>query len=345
MRNFTLSKRRLLAFVTLAAVSAAVPTFAETTNVRAHTANPGTSAFTFSTTMQRIVQRELPVKMNMTSGMASTRSSLEASRGDVDFYISAPAIGYFMENAAGPFAKTEGVKDLAKNLRGLINFPLGPYHIITFADSGIETMADLKGKRVFAGPPGGASTTIALNIIEASTGYKPGADFEVARLDWTSGSQAFQDRQVDLAVLPSELPSPSIAQFALLNKIRFIDIPVEARDKAPLTDTLSVPGRTLVEIGPDVYGENQVNDAPVTTVGSWIGIGTQAGTDEELVYQVTKAIFENIDEFYDTADWMKFITPETALTQMNVPLHAGALRYYREIGVDVPEELVPDDAQ
>lgn len=206
-------------------------------------------------------------------------------------------------------------------------------------------MADLKGKRVFAGPPGGASTTIALNIIEASTGYKPGADFEVARLDWTSGSQAFQDRQVDLAVLPSELPSPSISQFALLNKIRFIDIPVEARDKAPLTDTLSVPGRTLVEIGPDVYGENQVNEEAVTTVGSWIGIGTQAGTDEELVYQVTKAIFENIEEFYETADWMKFITPETALTQMNVPLHAGALRYYREIGVEVPDALVPADAK
>lgn len=337
------------AILSLAAALATLPAIGasaeETTNLRVQTVNPGSSPFVFTTTFQRVAQRELPVRFNVTSGMAATRSTLDAARGQVDIYVSSPAINYFMSKGAAMFKGMDNAPELAKNLRGMINFPLGPYHIITYADSGITKLEDIKGKRVYLGPAGGAATTVALAVVQSVTGYKPGEDYEQVNLDWTSGNQAFQDRQVDLAIIPTELPSASIQQFALMAPIRLIGIPKEAFDVSPLKETLKLPGRTLVTIEPHIYGDNQVGEEPVQAVGSEVGLSLGKDISEELGYQLTKVIFDNISDFYDTADWMKVITLETALSNMNVPLHPGALRFYREAGVNVPDELVPPEAR
>jgi len=277
--------------------------------------------------------------------MTSTRSTLDAARGDVDLYISSPAISHFMRTGTAMFKDMANAPQLAGNLRGIVNFPLGPYHVITYANSGIESLKDIKGKRVFAGPPGGAATTVGLAIIESATGFKPDVEYELAKLDWNSGNQAFQDRQVALAIIPTELPSANIQQFALLDKIRLISIPEPAFKVDPLKAMISLPGRTISRIPPDIYGDNQVNEAEVLAVGSFVGIGVRKDLDEELVYALTKAIFENIADFHNAAEWMKVITPQTAFDNMNVPLHPGALRYYRETGLDVPEDLIAPEAK
>ncbi|MCO6188491.1 TAXI family TRAP transporter solute-binding subunit [Rhizobium sp. L1K21] len=341
-----LTRRDAITLALATSAAAVLPASAqETTNLRVHTASPGSSAFAFTTTLQTVVQRELPVRMNVTAGMASTRSALDVVRGNVDLYISSPAVSYFMRTGSSMFKDIANAKELASDLRGMVNFPLGPYHIITFAESGIATLEDIKGKRVFAGPPGGAATTVGLAIIESVTGYKPDVDYELAKLDWSSGNQAFQDRQIDLAIMPTELPSAAIRQFALLDKIRLISIPEEAFKVDPLKSMISLPGRTISRIPPDIYGDNQVNEEDVLAVGSYIGIGVRKDLEADIVYEMTKAMFENINDFYNAADWMKAITLQTAFENMNDPLHAGALRYYREAGVDIPEALVPPEAK
>ena len=108
---------------------------------------------------------------------------------------------------------------------------------------------------------------------------------------------------------------------------------------------LAVPGRTIETIPVGIYGDNQVNTEDVKAVGSWIGIGTHADVPEETVYEVTKAIFDNLDTFHGAAEWMKAFDAEAALKEMNAPLHVGALRYFREAGIAVPDELVPPEAK
>lgn len=235
-------------------------------------------------------------------------------------------------------------RELFRNFRSILNFPLGPYHMITYADSGIETLADVRGRRIFVGPPGGAATTVGLAIIESATGMKPG-DHDQARLDWSSGQQAFQDRQVDLAIIPTELPSASIMQFALLGKVKLIGIPEEAMTRGPLEKMLAIPGRVIQEIPAGIYGENQMNDTAVKAAGSWVGFGTHAGVDEQVVYDITKAVFDNLSEMHATADWMQVVTPETALQELNAPLHAGAYRWFKESEIAVPEEFIPPEAK
>ncbi|WP_089422379.1 TAXI family TRAP transporter solute-binding subunit [Sulfitobacter sp. DFL-23] len=327
----------------LSLASTAIPAWALQENLRVHTSSPGSTGFTFTTTMQTIVQRETPIRMSVTSGQTSTRSTLDAANGNVDLFISSPAINHYMKNGTQMFKDMPNASDLFRNVRQVVNFPLGPYHIITYADSGIETLEDCRGRRIFIGPPGGAATTVGLAIMESATGMKPG-DYEQAKLDWSSGQQAFQDRQVDLAIIPTELPSAAIMQFALLGKIKLITIPDEAFTKSPLADMLKIPGRTITDIAPDIYGENQINDEPIKAVGSWVGIGSHTGVDADTVYAVTKAMFDNIADMHATAEWMNVFTAETALLQLNAPVHAGAYRWYKENGIPVPEEFIPPEA-
>jgi len=328
----------------LAATALAGHAAAET-NIRMHTAQAGSSPYVFAVTLQSVLQNNLPVDINLTAGMSSTRSTLDAAKGQVDLFLSAPSINHFMNTGTGMFSKMERAPELYKNVRQIMNFPLGPYHIIVHADSGITSLKQIKGKRVFIGPPGGAATLVALSIIEGATGYQAGRDYKMAKLDWSSGNQAFQDGQVDLYIGPTELPSAGIQQLALLQEIRFLGIPDEAMESEPMKAVMGLPGRTIMKIPPNIYGKNQVNTEPVNAVGTWVGLGTHKGVDEELVYQVTKTIFENLQAFHNAAEFMKTINEDNALRQMNGKLHPGALRYYRENGFDVPESAIPAEAE
>ena len=107
---------------------------------------------------------------------------------------------------------------------------------------------------------------------------------------------------------------------------------------------LTNPGRTITEIPPDVYGPNQINTEPVKAVGSWVGIGSHVGVDADTVYAVTKAMFDNLADMKAAAEWLDYLTPQNALLQLNCPVHAGAYRWYKENGVEVPEQYIPPEA-
>lgn len=314
-------------------------------NLRMHTSQPGSSPYVFAVTLQSVLQKNLPVRINLTSGMASTRSTLDAAKGQVDLYVGSQSINHFMSTGTGMFSQMDSAPELFKHVRTIMSYPLGPYHIMVHEDSGIESIKDIKGRRVFIGPPGGAATLVALSIIEGVTGYKAGEDYDMARLDWNSGQQAFQDGQVDMYIGPTQLPSASIEQLVMLQKIRFLGIPDEAFDSEPMKAVMALPGRTVMEIPPGIYGDNQVNEKPVKTVGTWVTLGTQDRMDEELGYQITKTLFENLDVFHNAAKFMSSVTLDNALEQVNTPLQAGALRYYREVGRDIPDDIVPPEAR
>ena len=100
----------------------------------------------------------------------------------------------------------------------------------------------------------------------------------------------------------------------------------------------------LIEIPAETYS-GQVNETAVPAIALRHIAGVGIHTSEETIYQVTKAIWENIDEFYSYGDFLKQVNPELAFVDMNVPLHAGAYRYYKEAGWDIPEALIPPEAQ
>jgi len=218
-------------------------------------------------------------------------------------------------------------------------------HMVVWADSGIKDMKDLKGKRVFLGPPGGAATVTAVQMLDAATGYKAGTDFTQLNVDWNSGMQAFQDRQADAHMSPKALPDPAIVQLATLGKIRLLSLPEQAMEADSIKKAMAIPGRVVTEIPKDLYGANQVNEENIRTLQTMVGLGTHKWMSEEVIYNVTKTIMENNSALKAEAQWMGVIKPENALAEMNAPLHVGAYRYYKERGVAIRDELVPPEAK
>jgi len=310
--------------------------------LRLSTLGAGSSPYLVMSTFANVVNDRLDnVEISINATGAATRHAIEAARGETDLFMLSATVHQFMQSGTGMYAQVADAAELSAEVRSLFSFPLGPYHFVAFADSGIETLPDLAGKRVFLGPPGGGALANAITFVEAATGLSTERDMTVVQLGWDAAAQSFQDGQLDVYVNPTLAPSPVIQQMAFARPIRLIGFTEEELAREEMQGPLNRPGGTLVEIGPDVYGENQVNDSPVMTPGSNVGIAAGAHLSEDLVYEIMRAFWEDIDAVYATQPWMRHITLENAFQDLNMPLHPGAVRYYEEVGVEVPEHLRP----
>lgn len=338
--NFT----KLRTTMAVAAVSAALGTGAAAQNLSMSSLDASSGTTAFSIAFSELVQQNHPYRIQVATGEKATRMAVDAGMGELDLFLFSAPITHWMRNKQVMYKDMDAAPELASKLRTIMAYPLGAYQFVVWADSGIESFEDLKGRTVYMGPPAGAATRVTTGYVEAASGLKVDEDYTASKLDWASGLQAFQDRQVDLYVTPDNVPSGVLMQLAALGEIRILGVDEETLNSDAFAELRQIPGRRMAEIAPDAYGDNQVNTEAVHTVATWVGLGTHAGLDEEVVYNMTKTLWENIDALHETAKWMNQITLESAFTELNAPLHPGAYRYYKEIGVEVPEDLIPEGA-
>jgi TRAP transporter TAXI family solute receptor len=309
---------------------------------RLATLGPGSSPYLVMSTFAQVTGERLDgVEIQVNATGAATQHALDAGAGQLDFFMWSASVHQNMINGTAMYASIPQAPELSKNLRAVFAFPLGLYHITTYADSGIERLEDLEGKTVFLGPPGGGATVIMQNVVQGATGLVPNEDFEQVQLGWDAAAQAFQDGRLDVYVNATNAPSPVIQQMALSRKIRFLGLTEEHMAKEPVQAILNRPGGVLGAIEPGTYGENQVNTEPVQTLGSIVGVGVGAHLADDRVYEITKAWWEGVAEMEGVAPWLREISLEGALSDLNLPLHPGALRYYEEIGMEIPDALRP----
>lgn len=306
----------------------------------------GSTAGTFSVAWVQAGQKDSGVKIQMSTGKPVTKAVLLGAQGKADLFLYTPGIAHFMKNQIVMFSKVKEAKELSKSLRGIMNFPLGPYHYIVWESSGIKSFNDLKGKKVFLGPPGGAAPNISSAFIEAVSGLKASEDYTLMRFDWTAGRTAFSDRQMDLTSFPTAVPSAIVQEYGASEKIRLLGLTKESLEHPKVKAVLKVPGRTLTMLDPSVYAPNVVNTEPLHSMQGWMGLATNNSVKEEAVYKMTKSFWENLKDVHATAAWMPTtVTPENALLEMNIPLHAGAYKYYKEAGWKVPDGIIPPEAK
>lgn len=296
---------------------------------------PGMSPFIVNTAISKVVNDNVEgIEFQVRATGAATKHMVDAGMGKVDFLFGSPTINWMMVNQIGPFKDMAAAPELEQNVGMIFAYQMGPYHYVTRADSGIETLEDIRGRKVFIGPPGGAASNVVLNNVLKPAYGITADDFEVQTFGFDAATQAFQDDKIDLIVLPTNIPSPVVQQFALTKEIRLVDIDVS---NAIVTKET---GGTVNTIPAGTYGKNHVG-GDITTHGAIVNFSAGMHVDEEVVYQVTKAIWENLDDIHGTADWMKnTIKKETALELIAGRLHPGAERYYREAGWDIPDAQV-----
>ncbi len=309
---------------------------------RLATLGPGSSPYLVMSTFAQLVGERLDdVEIQVNATGAATQHALEAGAGQLDFFMWSASVHANMVQGSAMYANVPQAADLSQNLRAVFAFPLGLYHITTYADSGIEALEDLEGKTVFLGPPGGGATAIMQNIVRAATGLEPGSGYEQVQLGWDAAAQAFQDGRIDVYINSTLVPSPVIQQIALSREIRFLGLTEDHLQLPAVQAILNRPGGLLGEIPAGVYGDNQVNTEAVVTLGSTVGIGAGAHVDDDAVYRITRAFWEGVAEVRDSTPWLRQVSLEGALIDLNLPLHPGALRYYEELGITIPDDLRP----
>lgn len=280
------------------------------------------------------------VSIQVNAGQTLTKSMLKGARGEIDFFSTVPSLVGLMAGQKAMYAKIEDAPELATNLRSIVGFEAGAYHPVTLAGSGIESWEDIKGKTVFTGPPSGAASATSEAIIKIITGYEAGTDYDAVRLSWGEGYTALADGKIDLMMRPAEIGSANIERFGLSGEFRILSIPDDVATGEAMQKLFGRPGRGMKQFDGSLY-KGQLTEGTITALGFFQFVGTHAGVSDDVVYNATKAFWENIDEVHNTAFFLKEVSLDTAFVSVNVPLHPGALRYYEEAGVSIPEALRP----
>ena len=270
------------------------------------------------------------LSIEVAGGGAATLHMMEVARGNLDMSMTSPVVYNLMSAGKAMYAKQPQAPELAKNLRLLMWFPYGQYHFTVRADSDIQVLDDIEGASVFLGPQGGGAYNAAKGWVEATTGLVAGEDYEAIKANWQTGFQAFLDGKIDVYVNGCLDPCGQFIQFTETENVRFIG-PESHQGEA--VDQWLGKWRYRAEVPAGIYA-GQKNDGAVMSFDTAVGIGVRADLDEETVYQMTRAFWENLDQVTSEAPWAKALDVSYASRKQGLmELHPGAARYYREVGV------------
>ena len=283
-------------------------------------------AYAMAASMSNIIAANYPeiqLSVQASGGGQENQENLIAKRAEFGFIYSPDISDALAGNGAAKGREAE-----FKELRAVFAFPYGALQIITQADSGIKTISDLKGKKISVGAPGSSGATVVWpNILKYYGIDDKNTKFEY--LNTATAADAIKDGVIDSMSLLTKGAVGGVSNVALTKKIRMVSIPHDATFDKIIKE---VPGYYKTEGKQDLYGKNQVNDAPVQTLGLTCIVATRSDVPDDVIYKYTKEIFENLPELAKSHASAKDVTLDDALNTLVLPLHPGAEKYFKEVG-------------
>jgi uncharacterized protein len=243
---------------------------------------------------------------------------LQQGKGEIAFTLGDSL------DAAWKGDEEAGFKSPLKKLRGVTAIYPNYVQIVASKDSGIKTLADLKGKRLSVGAPKSGTELNARAILAAAgMSYKDLGKIEY--LPFAESVELMKNRQLDATLQSAGLGVASLRDLATSVEITVVEVPAAVVDKAgPPFVKVSIPANTYT---------GQTAAVPAAAVVNYLV--THEGVKEETVYQMTKAVFDSLPDLAAAHAAARSIKLESALEGMPVPLHPGAARYFKEKGLKV----------
>jgi uncharacterized protein len=213
-----------------------------------------------------------------------------------------------------------------EKLRAICSLHPETITLVAAVDSGIQSLADLEGKRVSIGAPGSGQRANAEAILAAADIELD--DSEIEGLKPTEYGSQLQDGKIDAVFYTVGHPNGAIKELTAgtRRKVRFV--PITGLDELLAQSPYYAMARIPLRHYPVA-----VNDEPVETISMPTTLVTHADVDEEIVYTITKAIFENVDQLKKQHVALEDLTREGMLEGLSAPLHPGAKRYLTEVGL------------
>lgn len=278
----------------------------------------GGTYYPVGSAMAKIWTDSVPGMKASAQSTGGTRNNIQLlADGDAEIAF-ADGLYYDAYNGKGHY---EG--NPQKFLRALA--PLYPeaIHILVAKESGIRSLADLKGKRVSVGAVGGSTMLTARQIFRLA-GLDPDADVKSENLGHAETVAAFSDKRIDASVTIGALGIASVVETTTLGLVDILDIPddivAKIVEETPYFAPLSIPAGTY-----------KGQDNPVKTFSSPNILAVHEKVDDETAYEMTKQLFQHKADLVAVSARMDAMDP-SQISIIRIPLHPGAEKYYRETG-------------
>ncbi len=320
------ARRRLAALIPLGALAAALaaplPAAAQQKFVTIGTGGVTGVYYAVGGSICRLVNKDraktgIRCSVESTGGSVYNVNAIKA--GELDFGMAQSDVQYQAYNGAGSF------KEADKDLRAVFSVHPEPFTLVARKEANITKFSDLKGKRVNVGNPG-SGTRSAMDELLAAEGMKT-SDFALAsELKADEHGPALCDNKIDAFFYGVGHPSANIQDPTTTCGARLVPLVDAAIDglvaKHPYYAKVSIPG--------GLYANNP---QPTPTYGVLATMVTSSKVSADVVYTITKAVFENLDEFKKLHPAFAHLDAKNMIKDgLSAPIHEGALRYYREKG-------------
>jgi TRAP transporter TAXI family solute receptor len=250
-----------------------------------------------------------------TKGTQENIRKLEA--GEIEFGMANAAISYFASKGEGDWKKPFDVRAVATLAPNVGVF-------VTTASSGIKKISDLKGKRVVLGPAGAGFDYFLKPLLEAhGVSYD---DLTVLNGNYFAAGDMLADGKAAAAFMGGAIPIPAVTQLCASQDVVFIELDADAPEKLkkyPFYFPVSVKADAYSDLEKDLTGINVGN----------MHLITHAKVDEDMVYNLTKLIYENREQIAAKHPAAKALNPKNAIRDTGTPFHPGAIKYYKEAGI------------
>ncbi len=214
-----------------------------------------------------------------------------------------------------------------QNMRAIVPMFTTYFHAYAPKKTGIKSVADLNGKTVGVGAVG-TTPAVYWPLVFEVLGVKPG---RIVNAGWSDLASQMKDGMLDAVATASGLPWGGITELEVITEVNVFGLSQEEASKFMAKYPFFSPGA----IPKGVYKANQ--DAEIPTVTVWNFILAQRDTPEDFVYEVVKKTFENVDILITAHASAKETKPEF-IVHSPIPVHPGAVKYYREKGIAIPDK-------
>jgi len=267
-------------------------------------------------------KKEYGIRATVESTGGSVFNVNAVMNGDLEFGIVQSDRQY---QAINGLAEWEA-KGAQKDLRAVFSVHPESVTLVVAVDAGIQDIKDLKGKKVNIGNPGSGQRQNAIDALE-SVGINPEKDLKAESVKASEAPGLLQDGRIDAFFYTVGHPSGAIKEATSgARKVRFATI--TGIDK--LLAQYPYYAKSVIPVA--MYPGAQ-NDKDAETFGVKATFVTSAKVPDEVVYAITKEVFDNFDEFKKLHPAYSTLTKESMLEGLSAPIHPGAMKYYKEAGL------------
>ena len=244
--------------------------------------------------------------------------------GDLEFGIVQSDLQFQAHNGV---ADWDG--DPQEKLRAVFSIHPESVSLLASDESGIRSLDDLRGKVVNIGNPGSGQRSNAIDIL-TTAGIDPDTDIQAEGIKAAEAAGMLQDGRIDAYFYTVGHPNGSFKEATSgSRKVRFV--PIEGAPVDQLLNQYPYYAKSIIPVLDNYPGAANEDDVP--TFGVKATLSTSADVGEDVVYAITKEVFDNLDEFKTLHPAYTILSPEEMLTGLSAPLHPGAEKYFKEAGL------------